>query len=298
MPLTTKHAVFEMLVSTWPVPHLKPRWLRLCSEILQIRGYGYLKSRRVGAYRLRLDPGDDNDRHYYFGTTGHANARLAHRLLRSGDCVIDVGANVGHFSAVCAELVGMNGQVHSVEASPFLFNRLQECVSEVHDGPIHVHHAAVWSSKGQMTFHVATNSGWSSLLENATFQTAESVTVSAVTLDEFVSRENILHVRLLKLDIEGAEMDALLGAQECLARKIIDLVLLEAEPHRLKAFGRTGSEIATLMEQCKYVPAAFIEGDEIERVTDDKRVPGSFNGDYLYVRRSLYEDVVEVLFGA
>lgn len=297
MPLIPKNTVFEMLVSAWPVPHLKPRWLKLCSGMLGIRGYGYLKHRQIGAYRLRLDPGDDNDRHYYFGTTGHANTHLAFRLLRPGDCVIDVGANVGHFSAVCAEVVGMNGHVHAVEANPFLYNRLQETVSEVPDGPIQAHHAAMWSSDCQMTFHVATNSGWSSLVENATFQKAESVSVQAVTLDEFVSRENIFHVRLLKLDIEGAETDALLGAQECLASQMIDCVFLEVEPHRLKAFGRTGSDIASLMDQYTYTPAAFIKGDEIQQITEATRVPGSFNGDYLYVRRLLYKTVIELLFG-
>lgn len=252
----------------------------------------------MGGYHLRLDPGDDNDRLTYFDMVGHAYTRLVRQLVRAGDCVVDVGANVGHFSAVCAEQVGP-GPAVSTPSKPHapLFERLRESSSERPAGPIKVHHFAVSSKAGRVAFYLATNCGWSSLVENETFTTAERVVVPAMTLDQFLSSADIRHIRLLKLDIEGGETDALLGARQTLGAGKVDLVLLEAEPKRLQAFGHTGLEIAHLMAEHGFVPVAYVIVDDIRPVTPALSVPGSFNGDYLYARQKLSGAVRQALSG-
>jgi len=217
------------------------------------------------------------------------------RLLNPGDCVIDVGVNVGYFSVVCAQWVGFKGKVHAIEASPVMFERFRQCVAEVAGGPIRVYHSAVWQSSGVVSFHVATNSGWSALRENATFETLTTVQVSAITLDEFMLRENIQRVRVLKLDIEGAEINALMGAPALLKSGIVDYILVEVEPNRLKAFGHTGQELAYLLEQNGYHPVCMIDNDAVIPLTEDRRIPGSSNCDYLYAQDKLYQSTVTLL---
>lgn len=106
-----------------------------------------------------------------------------------------------------------------------------------------------------------------------------------------------MHVRVLRLDIEGAETDALIGAQRFLNDKIADVVLPEAEPVRLKAFGRSGFEIADMMAGNGYVAVCLIESERIMPVIEARRIPGTFNGDYLYVRQPLYVDAFASIFG-
>jgi len=159
-----------------------------------------------------------------------------------------------------------------------------------------VHHAAVWSRAGPMEFHVATVTGWSSLLENPTFNKARTVTIESMTIDDFVRREHLSSVRILKLDIEGAETNALLGAQESLERGIFEWILLEVEPQRLAAFGRSGHEIATLMERYGFEPVAIVKEDRLQAVSDQERIPGTFSGDYLYCQRSLVKETLKTLF--
>lgn len=280
-----RQALYEVFFSAWPVGvRGKTRWLSLLTNVLRIGPYGFLKFKSVGRYRLRLDPGDRNDRYYYFGMVGYSYTRLASLLLREGDIVIDVGGNVGNFSAVCAAIVGDKGKVYAIEANPALCDRLRTMAEEVPGGPIVVNHAAVWSGCGPMEFHVATETGLSSLHENATFNTLRTVTVEAMTLDDFVKQEGLSSVRLLKLDIEGAETDALLGARNSLGNGVFEWILLEAEPQRLQAFGRTGDEISSLMERHGYTPAAVIKEDRLIPMEDSLRVPGTFNGDHLYGR--------------
>ena len=213
---------------------------------------------------------------------------LMERLLRRGDCVIDVGVNVGYFSALASCKVSLGGKVHSIEASPLMMERLKPMVEEVPDGPIRVYHSAVWKNSGTLQFKVATNSGWSSLIENDTFTTQTQVEVQAITLDEFVARENIKTVKLIKLDIEGAEMDALIGAAKLLSEAKVDFLLIEVEPFRLKAFGHSGQEMANLLDKYNYRPVCIILSDVILPITEKNLIPGASNCDYLYVRNELF----------
>jgi len=89
--------------------------------------------------------------------------------LEPGDCVIDVGANVGHFRATAAEYVGSGGSVHSLEANPSLFKRLADMTVEDSGGPIRPQYFAVGATSGLMEFDAANVSGWSSLVANDTF---------------------------------------------------------------------------------------------------------------------------------
>jgi FkbM family methyltransferase len=292
-----RQALYEVLFPAWPVGvRGKTRWLNLLTAAFRIEPYGFLKFRQKGRYRLRLDPGDRNDRYYYFGMVGHAYDRILRSLLKEGDTVLDVGANVGNFAAISAGVVGEKGRVWAIEPNPLLYERLAAMAADVPAGPIKVRHAAAWSCCGSMEFHVATETGWSSLRENATFEKDRSVVVDTITLDHFASQENLSRVALLKLDIEGAETDALLGAKECMGKGVFDHILLEAEPQRLAAFGRSGREIAALMEESGFEPVAIIREDRIQPVPDRERVPGSFNGDYLYCRRPLAGTTIGALF--
>lgn len=285
--IVIKNIIYETLIPLWPIRRGKTRWLNLVTRVLGIRPYGFLKQKRVGYYKLLLDPGDSNDLHYYFQNVGAGYSRLMKRLLKPGDCVIDVGANVGYFSAMCAKFVGPRGKVHTIEASPFLFERLNKCFTGVVDGPIKAYHLAIWKSAEMVSLNIASNSGWSALCENDTFKTEAKVEVPAITLDEFVMRENIRNVRLLKLDIEGAETDALIGASKLLKSGKVDYILLETEPNRLKAFGHTGQELASLMEGNGYFPVCRIENDRVVPFLKDRDMPGSSNCDYLYALKDL-----------
>lgn len=294
--MSFRNTLYEVLGSSWPVSKGHGRWVTLLHDTLRIHPYGRFKYKPVGQYRLRLDPADPNDRSYYFSVRISSHERLMAQLLRPGDCVLDIGANVGYFSAVCARLVTERGAVHAIEASPILVERLRECLAECPGGPIRLHHFAIWNTAMIIPFNLATVSGWSSLKQNPTFQTERVIEVPAITLDEFMRREALDHARVIKMDIEGAEVDALRGAKDVLGLQRADFFLLEAENNRLRAFGHRGEEIAEIMAANRYEPICIIESDRIQPVTQARSIPGRFNGDYLYVRQDYLADVRERIF--
>jgi hypothetical protein len=122
------------------------------------------------------------------------------------------------------------------------------------------------------------------LVENPTFATSSKVRVRATTLDAFVEEQGIDHVRLLKLDLEGAETDALLGAARLLERRAVDYVLVESDLYRLRAFGHTSMELDAILTSAGYVAERIIDSEKILPVTSQRRLPGSFSGDHLYAR--------------
>lgn len=280
------HLLFEALVRAYPFSRGKGRWVHYLLDRIHVDGYERLM--RVGNLQIPLNPADENDAMYYFGAAGKAFSRLLPTLLRQGDSVVDVGANVGYFSALSCSLVGNKGRVYAIEANLELYDRLRR-IAQSTAGCLHPHHEAIWSCKRQMTFHIATNSGHSSLVRNATYVLEKSISIDAVTLDEFVGREGLGKIRLLKLDIEGAEVDALTGASSALRSGCIDSILVEVEYHRMKAFGRSGKEMSMLLKGHGYEMVCTIH-NEILRKPGSVVTPERWNGDYLYVRRELIQE--------
>lgn len=155
-----------------------------------------------------------------FGTYEQHIWDLCDRLVSSGDTVIDLGANVGIHTIRLANLVGSSGQVIAVEAAADLCQRLQanlelNCLSN-----IIIHNAAATDRSGEaVTLHrpasSAHNEGRSSLFNKPSL-TGASEQVRSTRLDALV--ESTRPIRLLKIDVEGAESMALLGAEEILKR--------------------------------------------------------------------------------
>lgn len=146
-------------------------------------------------------------------------------VLRNFDCktVVDIGANRGQF-ALAARHVFPNANVISFEplSRPAeLFRRVFE-----NDNAIVLHEAAIGPEKDNCTMHVSARDDSSSLLPITSLQgemfpgTDEVGTVNVLVapLDSFVSDAEIVGPALLKLDVQGFELDALQGCESLLSK--------------------------------------------------------------------------------
>ena len=145
---------------------------------------------------------------------------LAHvvRYLRPGDVAFDVGANVGLYSVATAGAVGASGQVICVEPMPQNIAMIQRNARENRLDNIHCVACAVSDSQGTAQLHLANDSAYPSLLaveENR--GTGRTLTVAMRTLDDIWQEAGTPAVRFIKLDVEGAELQALRGATRLLA---------------------------------------------------------------------------------
>ena len=184
---------------------------------------------------------------------------LFKRVLGPGMVALDVGANIGYFSALAAGLVGPTGLVHSFEPAPTCFSQLKRnlaAFSWADASPF-----AVADESGIARFHLSeqpNQTGWGSLLADEKGVMQETG-VQVVTLDQWVRQQGIRRIDFIKMDVEGAEYRALLGATELL-QKCRPLIVAELNSACLARDGRTPEDILGLLRSTGYETFAFNDG--------------------------------------
>ena len=137
--------------------------------------------------------------------------------LALGRCFVDGGANIGFYSLLAARLVGPSGEVVAFEMMPDTAAILSKHVECNGDLPIRIVDRALSAKSGERVMASVEPGlhGQASIVTKG-IGPRQSVSVETVTLDEALAA--VERVDLLKLDLEGAEFDALCGARAVLAR--------------------------------------------------------------------------------
>jgi FkbM family methyltransferase len=148
---------------------------------------------------------------------------LAKEFVLAGRVVWDIGANVGLFSFSAAHLTGQSGQVFAFEADSWLVPLLRRSVAiqPKTSGPVQVVPVAIANSCDLRTFNIAHRSRASNFLagygQSQTGGVDERQTVVAVSIDWLAQRLALPDV--VKIDVEGAELEVLEGGIEMLRRQ-------------------------------------------------------------------------------
>lgn len=168
----------------------------------------------VPADDLSLTPTLVQDGMYDAGLT-----RFLLAQLEPGDTFVDVGANLGVFSILGALRVGPHGAVYAIEANPELIEVIADNVAINYlQDRVHITSAAAVSAPGSVDLMVTGRFKGESSISPADRDyrgSIESVTVPGIRLDDL---EIDGRVRVLKIDVEGAEVEALQGAERLIAQ--------------------------------------------------------------------------------
>jgi FkbM family methyltransferase len=164
--------------------------------------------------------------------------QLAFRLLKPGMTVVDAGANWGYFSLVCANLVGAGGRVLALEPHPRLVSMLAENVAANRLSQVDVLELAAAADAGTRRFvGFDERSGNWGLSRAARPSERADFECTAVALDALIDERRMERVDLVKLDIEGAEAQAIRGMRSGLQRRRYRYVIVECHPAELTAAG-------------------------------------------------------------
>lgn len=174
--------------------------------------------------------------------------RLIESTLAPGDVFLDVGANVGFFSLTASRIVGQNGQVHSFEPLPAVAALLRRTVAFNSLTNVRVIEAAVGAQAGDATMAVMKDSAYSHVLEQAMevdtgHGSWHAVAVRTISLDQYANQALAGPPRLVKIDIEGAEMQALEGARSLLSDPEGPDVICEVDESHLARFNHTPTDV-------------------------------------------------------
>jgi FkbM family methyltransferase len=157
---------------------------------------------------------------YREGTWEREDAAFALSLLRPGGQAVDLGANAGFYTLAFARAVGPAGRVLAVEPASEASARLEENVRRNGLENVRLVRAAVGAAPGSLTLHLSAVDLGSSSCVNvpSPFEAAGTERVPATTLDDLVAQAGMAP-DLVKIDVEGMELQVIQGAARLLAER-------------------------------------------------------------------------------
>ena len=161
------------------------------------------------------------------------------RLVQPGMTVADVGANIGLLTLVLAWAVGPSGKVIAFEPEAVPRANLEKMKHLNGLAWVEVHDQAVGETPGRLTFHVSDIIGHSSLYALPDAEEARTVEVEVVRLDDVAPSKRM---DVVKIDVEGAELDVLAGMKGLIAKNPDLAIVAEFGPEHLARVGQTPAQ--------------------------------------------------------
>jgi len=210
---------------------------------------------------------------------------LFKEMVKEGDTVVDIGANIGYFTLLSAKLVGKKGRVFAFEPEPKNYNYLLKNIELNNIGnTVLATQKAVSDKTGKTKLYICEHDtghhtinqpeGIKSYKPN-TGNKESFIEIDAVTLDDFLKDKNRL-VDIVKIDAEGAEMLVLLGMDKTIRQNHNIKLFVEFFPLLIKKMGNSPEDfIKKLLED--YGFSIFIIGEDYDACNQKLLMVNSVN---------------------
>lgn len=168
--------------------------------------------------------------------TRHEDEIIERFNPRPGDVIVDIGAHMGRYTIIGSKRAGSEGKVVAIEAHPGNFKLLSRNIALNRLTNVIAVNSAVYSTSTPLKLYLPDeDSGYTmhhSVMASylvTKYKEAERkyVQVQADTLDNLLRKEGVGRVNWIKIDVEGAELEVLKGAQETLSKNQDISLLIE-----------------------------------------------------------------------
>jgi FkbM family methyltransferase len=202
--------------------------------------------------KIIADLDDWIQQHIFFtGNYDSQGVGFLNKCLAEGDTFIDIGANIGCYTLAGSKLVGNSGRVIAFEPVDIVSNRLEQNIALNKLENITVVRKAIYDDHTFLNLHIASqeNLGMSSIHRHES-ESGRILNVEAITLDGYLKDENIGDIKLIKIDIEGAELFALRGMTDTII-KYAPLLMVEISP-QVTASALDRMQVFAFLQQYHY----------------------------------------------
>ncbi len=192
---------------------------------------------------------------YFLGYYELRESKLLRRLLRPGDIFVDIGANLGWFTVLACKQIGDKGKVFAFEPSASVWTKLNRSIEINNLRNVKPENLALSDETGTVLLSgaIPENSGLSSIVrtnQQSLITAGEQVPV--IKFDDYWKRELNQKVRLIKIDVEGAEVKVLDGMRSILQNRLCDYLIVEISDDRLRCLGMSASWALNFLRGCGY----------------------------------------------
>ena len=196
-------------------------------------------------FKLKVNPNFGKDI-YYLGFYEVGTIHVINNVLRQGDTFMDVGSSVGLLSFIASNIVRETGQVFSFEPEESSFKHLVDNISINKSKNIKPFNVGLGNEN--QVIRIYKNRGCPSMVKEEETKLVENVKI--VKLDELIESENIKKVKLIKIDVEGFELEVLKGSVDLL--EYFDYIYVECSFIELYEKQALADEVITFLNNYSF----------------------------------------------
>jgi FkbM family methyltransferase len=228
---------------------------------------GTIRNVNRNGINYHLDLSDSIDWYIYYGFRETSRQSL-YELIREGDHIVDVGANVGEITLNAAKITGAKGRINAFEPDPCNFKRMKENLSLNNFYNIRPQLVGLGDKTGMfpLCYINERNQGMNRILNSPPDQ--QKITeIEVITLDKFAMENHITKLDLIKIDVEGFEYKVLKGAEDTL-NKFHPTLFIELDEKNLVDQGNSAKQLVEFLENKGYTLSHAETKEKITQISD------------------------------
>ena len=213
---------------------------------------------------------------------------LLSSIIKKGDTVIDIGANVGQLTFHMAYLVGENGSVHAFEPYSKSFDKLRDIIKYANlSSIIKLNNLGLSNETRVATLTIPIEKCTEATLmphkadtwidyesEQSHYITEEC---KLITLDNYINENAINDISFIKCDVEGAELHVLLGAENLLKGSMPPIIMIEIYEEWTKSFGYSPADLFSFLEKTAGYEFYWLHEKGLKKIESDySSLPGMY----------------------
>ena len=232
-------------------------YMKIASTHIIWRTYSATVKTRYGTKVEICLPDQIQTRIYFFGVWEPNISAFISQTLAPGDSFVDVGANIGYFSLLASRVVGPSGNIYAIEASPTIFSKLKRNVKLNQNQNIKLFNQAASDKTGTLDIFIAPqeNLGATTTVAEVARRKGHALEakVEARPLADIIGEDHLLAARLIKIDVEGAEMSVIQGVAQLLP-KFSNMTewIIEISPQAIEEAGKSAGELLSIFKNAGY----------------------------------------------
>lgn len=215
------------------------------------------------------DVSDSMDHVVYYGIQDPAQEKLF-SLVKPGMNVMDVGTNIGLTALMFAKLVGDEGKVFGFEPDPLNHSKAAKNISLNKFKTLQLFNIGLGDTEGQATIYNVNqgNRGMLRILNKPeASEMFDKTTINLTTIDRFMCKQQLNGIDLVKIDVEGFELNVLKGASGLLSTRH-PVLFIELDDNNLMEQNASALELLRYLWSFGYETEHAVTGMAVDESTE------------------------------
>ena len=170
------------------------------------------------------------------------------KYVKKGDMAIDIGANIGYYTLLFAQLVGPNGKVYAYEPDPINFVILKKNIEINNYKNVVLIQKAVSNSSTMTKLYLSKDRTGNRIFDSTNDGMSDYIEIETIKLDDFFKNKNE-KINFIKMDVEGTEILILQGMSDFLHKQDNLKIMTEFYPKLIKKLGAEPAEYLKLLSE-------------------------------------------------